>query len=134
MSPTTVTNFFAGRPVKRREFHTICKKLKLDWQEVADLPQITESESSKPSQKLQDNSSDIDALVREVRSRCCDKIQHLYSKIQLLNRQQIDVDKLYVDVYVIKKLALALLPNRGIRANERINNTQRLKGDSELAE
>jgi predicted NACHT family NTPase len=102
MSPTTVTNFFAGRPVKRREFHEICKKLKLNWQEVADLPPITESESSE---KLQDNDSDIDELVREMRSRCCDKIQHLYSKIQLLNRQQIDVDQLYVDVYVLEKLA-----------------------------
>jgi hypothetical protein len=49
--------------------------------------------------------SDIDELVQEVRSRCCDKIQHLYSKIQLLNRQQIDVDKLYVDVYVLEKLS-----------------------------
>jgi predicted NACHT family NTPase len=47
----------------------------------------------------------IDELVQEVRSRCCDKIQHLYSKIQLLNRQQIDVDQLYVDVYVLEKLA-----------------------------
>src|SRR5919199_1627556 len=101
MSPTTVTNFFAGRPVKRREFHEICKKLKLNWEEVADLPEITESE---PAEKFQDDSSDIGELVREVRSRCCDKIQHLYSKIQLLNRQQIDVDKLYVDVYVLEKL------------------------------
>jgi hypothetical protein len=92
-----VTNFFAGRPVKRREFHEICKKLKLNWQEVADLPRITESESSKPSQKLQDNSSDIDALVQEMRSLCCDKVQHLYSKIQLLNRQQIDIDQLDAD-------------------------------------
>lgn len=102
MSPTTVTNFFAGRPVKRREFHEICKKLRLNWQEVADLPQQDESE---PVEKLQNKGSDIDELVREVRSRCCDKIQHLYSKIQLLNRQQIDVDKLYVDVYVLEKLA-----------------------------
>jgi DNA-binding Xre family transcriptional regulator len=101
MSPTTVTNFFAGRPVKRREFHEICKKLKLNWQEVADLPQQDESE---PVEKLQNKGSDIDELVREVRSRCCDRVQHLYSKIQLLNRQQIDVDKLYVDVYVLEKL------------------------------
>jgi predicted NACHT family NTPase len=101
MSPTTVTNFFAGRPVKRREFHEICKKLKLNWQEVADLPQQDESE---PVEKLQNKGSDIDELVREVRSRCCDKIQDQYSKIQLLNRQQIDVDKLYVDVYVLEKL------------------------------
>ncbi|MBD2018517.1 NACHT domain-containing protein [Microcoleus sp. FACHB-53] len=103
MSPTTVTNFFAGRPVKRREFHAICKKLGLNnWQEVADLPQQDESE---PVEKLQNKGSDIDELVREVRSRCCDKILDLYSKIQLLNRQQIDVDKLYVDVYVLEKLA-----------------------------
>jgi predicted NACHT family NTPase len=102
MSPTTVTNFFAGRPVKRREFHEICKKLKLNWQEVADLPPITESE---PAETFQDSDSDIDELVRDVRSRCCDKILHLYSKIQLLNPQQIDVDKLYVDVYVLEKLA-----------------------------
>src|SRR5919202_4448442 len=102
MSPTTVTNFFAGRPVKRREFHAICKKLNLNWQEVVDLPQKTESEA--PNNK-QSNSSEIDELVQEVRSLYRDKIQHLYSKIQLLNRQQIDVDKLYVDVYVLEKLA-----------------------------
>ncbi len=47
----------------------------------------------------------IESLVQEVRSCCCDKIQHLYSKIQLLNRQQIDVDQLYVDVYVLEKLS-----------------------------
>ncbi len=47
----------------------------------------------------------IDELVREVRSLCCDKIQHLYSKIRLLNGQQIDIDKLYVDVYVLEKLS-----------------------------
>ncbi|MBE9130064.1 MULTISPECIES: NACHT domain-containing protein [unclassified Coleofasciculus] len=101
MSPTTVTNFFAGRPVQPRKFHAICKKLKLDWQEVTDLPKTVESGSIE---KNQDNGSDIDELVQEVRSRCCEKIQHLYSKIRLLNRQQIDVDKLYVDVYVLEKL------------------------------
>ncbi|NMF65889.1 hypothetical protein DP113_17670 [Brasilonema octagenarum UFV-E1] len=46
----------------------------------------------------------VDELVQQVRSRCCEKLQNLYSKIQLLNRQQIDVDILYVDVYVLEKL------------------------------
>ncbi len=41
-------------------------------------------------------------LIEQVRSRCCDKIQNLYSKIQLLNLQQIDVERLYVDVYVLE--------------------------------
>lgn len=104
ISPTTVTNFFAGRPVQDRKFHAICKKLKLDWQEVADLPSINQPESAD-KEKTQEQRADIDELVRQVRSRCCDKIQHLYSKIQLLNLQKIDVDKLYVDVYVLEKLA-----------------------------
>jgi predicted NACHT family NTPase len=101
MSRTTINKFFKGEPVDQKKFRVICKKLKLILEEVADLPKTVESE---PVEQNQDNNGDIDKLVQEVRSRCCDKIQHLYSKIQLLNRQQIDVDKLYVDVYVLEKL------------------------------
>jgi predicted NACHT family NTPase len=100
MSPTTVTNFFAGRPVKRREFHEICKKLRLDWQEVADLPPITESESSE---KLQDKGSDIDELVQEVRSLYRDKIQYDCGEMKLLNRQ-VSIDDLYTDVYILEDI------------------------------
>ncbi len=100
MSPTTVTNFFAGRPVKRREFHEICKKLRLDWQEVADLPQQDESE---PVEKLQNKGSDIDELVREVRSLYRDKIQYDCGQMQLLNRQ-VSIDDLYTDVYILEDI------------------------------
>jgi predicted NACHT family NTPase/DNA-binding Xre family transcriptional regulator len=102
MSRTTINKFFKGEPVEQKKFRVICKKLKLIVEEVADLPKTVES---KPVEQNQDNKGDIDELVQEVRSRCCDKVQHLYSKIQLLNRQQIDVDKLYVDVYVLEKLS-----------------------------
>lgn len=102
MSRGTIYKFLKGEPVQRKEFHEICKKLELEWKEVADLPGINQPESAE---KEQDSGTDIDELVREVRSRCCDKVQHLYSKIQLLNRQQIDVDQLYVDVYVLEKLS-----------------------------
>jgi predicted NACHT family NTPase len=102
MSRTTINKFFKGEPVEQKKFRGICKKLKLILEEVANLPKTVESE---PFEQNQDNNSDLDALVREVRSRCCDKIQHLYSKIQLLNLQQIDVDQLYVDVYVLEKLS-----------------------------
>jgi hypothetical protein len=102
MSRTTINNFFKREPVQRELFHEICKKLKLNWKEVAELPGINQPESAE---KKQEQGAYIDKLVREVRSRCCDKIQHLYSKIRLLNRQQIDVDQLYVDVYVLEKLS-----------------------------
>jgi predicted NACHT family NTPase len=100
MSRTTINKFFKGEPVEQKKFRAICKKLKLILEEVANLPKKFESE---PFEQNQDNNGDLDELVQEVRSRCCDKIQDQYSKIQLLNRQQIDVDKLYVDVYVLEK-------------------------------
>lgn len=47
----------------------------------------------------------INELIQQVRSHCCDKIQNLYSTVQLLNCQQIEVEQLYVDVYVLEKLS-----------------------------
>jgi flagellar biosynthesis regulator FlaF len=58
-----------------------------------------------------------------LRSHCCEKIQNLYSKIQLLNSQQIDVDLLYVDVYVLQNSASdsnATIP--GLRKNSNLRN------------
>lgn len=49
--------------------------------------------------------SDIDKTISEVRSRCCRTIEHLHKTIQLLNRRSIDVNKLYVDVYLLEDLA-----------------------------
>ncbi|MFB8788599.1 MAG: NACHT domain-containing protein [Potamolinea sp.] len=87
MSPTTITNFFAGRPVQRKQFHAICKKLKLDWQ-----PESPKQASS--------NISDIDELVREVRSHCCSKILTTCNHIQLYTLKKIDLDQLFVPVFV----------------------------------
>jgi len=101
-SLSTVKRFFAGMPISREAFHNICKVLELTWEEIAELPKDLAAESDE--QKL-DSHLDLEVLAQQVRSHCCDKIQHLYSKIQLLNRQQIDIDQLYVDVYVLEKLA-----------------------------
>jgi len=43
--------------------------------------------------------------VQEVRSHCCEAILDSYSKIRLLDDTRIDVDLLYVDVYVLEKLS-----------------------------
>lgn len=58
MSPTTITNFFAGRPVQRKNFHAICKKLKFDWQpESVTLPKAS---AESPSE-----TSSVDELVKQ---------------------------------------------------------------------
>lgn len=41
-------------------------------------------------------------LVQQVRSRASTKILNSFSKIRLLNKRQIEVDRLYVDVYVLE--------------------------------
>jgi len=98
---STISKFFNGHAVDRSVFHEICSKLGLTWNEIFERP----PEKPELEKKSQDNGCEIDTLVQQVRSRCCDKVQNLYSKIRLLNRQQIEVDKLYVDVYVLEKLA-----------------------------
>lgn len=44
----------------------------------------------------------VDELLQQVRSRASTKILDLFSQIQLLNKRQVAVDHLYVDVYVLE--------------------------------
>jgi predicted NACHT family NTPase len=63
------------------------------------------SENSEDSSIIDSGELSIDALVRDVRSRCCEAILENYSKIRLPDDTRIDVDLLYVDVYVLEKLS-----------------------------
>ncbi|MGH8002752.1 MAG: NACHT domain-containing protein [Brasilonema sp.] len=114
ISSQTVDKFFTCQKVDKPYFIGICEALELDWQEIAESPPKNESQPEKKNKEnSSEKNSDINKLVQQVRQHCCDKIQHLYSKIRLLNLKQIDVDKLYVDVYVLEKLSsvcLATIP------------------------
>lgn len=44
----------------------------------------------------------LDELIRQVQSQASTKILNLFSQIQLLNKLQVEVDHLYVDVYVLE--------------------------------
>jgi predicted NACHT family NTPase len=46
--------------------------------------------------------------ITEVRARVCQKIQEQHSKIRLLNLNEIGVDQLYVDVWVLQRLSSSL--------------------------
>ncbi|KAB8317255.1 NACHT domain-containing NTPase [Tolypothrix campylonemoides VB511288] len=110
-----VHKFFTRQRVDKPYFIGICNALGLQWQEIIaeSAPKNESQPEKKNEEKSSDKNSDIDKLVQQVRQHCCDKIQHLYSKIRLLNLLQIDVDKLYVDVYVLEKLSsvcLATIP------------------------
>ena len=108
LSRTTVTKFFNREAIQLDSLQRICEELTLPWREIIDLSENTELELStqeQSSSSSQSSISDIDALVGEVRSRCCEAILDSYSKIRLLDDTRIDVDLLYVDVYVLEKLS-----------------------------
>ncbi|MEO8891332.1 MAG: NTPase (NACHT family), partial [Coleofasciculaceae cyanobacterium] len=91
MSRTTINNFFKGEPVQRKQFHAICKKLKLDWQP-----------ESSPSQN---DVLDIDQLVREMRSHIQPLIQQRCGTMRVLDMTQpIDLDKIYTHVNILEKI------------------------------
>lgn len=99
MSRTTITNFFSHKPVDTAKFRKICQALRLNPDKVAEKPKADHIGPTKKS------NYEIDELVRQVRSPCCDKILREHSKIRLLTREEIEVDQLYVDVWVLERLS-----------------------------
>ncbi len=95
MSPTTITNFFAGRPVQRKQFHTICKKLKLDWQ-----PDQTQPSPLKPE------NSELDELVQAVRTQIRPLIQERCGTMRVLDMSQpIGLGEIYTHVNILEKIS-----------------------------
>ncbi|MBW4538532.1 MAG: NACHT domain-containing protein [Myxacorys chilensis ATA2-1-KO14] len=90
VSRTTLTAFFKCEPVREAEFRKIAFALYLDekdWQ-VFSEPAIASNEED---------------WIEEVRSRCCEKILYQHGTIQLLNQTEIEVDQLYVDVWLLNR-------------------------------
>lgn len=92
MSRTTINNFFKGEPVQRKQFHAICKKLKLDWQ------------PESPKQPLTDFSN-LDALVLDIRDRIRPIIQERCGTMRVLDMNQpIGLDDIYTHVNILEKI------------------------------
>lgn len=108
LSRTTVTKFFNREPIQLDSLQRICEELTLPWKEIIDLSENAELELGREEQNAnssQSSISDIDTLMGKVRSHCCEAILDNYSKIRLLDDTRIDIDLLYVDLYVLEKLS-----------------------------
>ncbi|BAZ54258.1 putative signal transduction protein containing Nacht domain (plasmid) [Nostoc sp. NIES-4103] len=98
-----VSKFFAGEPVSRSCFVQICQKLGLSWQKVAGLPEDLASEATT---KVQPNSFDLNALVREIRQKRLDKIQDQCSTVQMLDiAQAIPIVDIYTNINVLEEIS-----------------------------
>jgi predicted NACHT family NTPase len=130
MSRTTVTAFFKQQPVREAEFRKLCLALRLNWQEVSKVQAIpAESFANAPQQKndldtfvgqvqnlaclirlnftlrlcIKGIDDAIDALIEPVREHCRQKILTQHSRMRLLSGEEIGVDQLYVDVWVLNR-------------------------------
>lgn len=91
MSRTTVTVFFKQKPVREAEFRRICLALRLNWQEVS-MVQTIASKSRNETDPLQ-----------QVREHCRQKILSQHSRMRSLSGEEIGVDQLYVDVWLLNR-------------------------------
>lgn len=102
LSPSTIHNFFAGKPVDRTNFLLICDALALNIQEVADLFPDAETE---PDDQKQDTSFNIDALAQEVRQKIRDSIVTRCGTIRVLDMSQpIGLNDIYTKVNILEKI------------------------------
>jgi predicted NACHT family NTPase len=106
MSRTTITAFFKLEPVREAEFRKICSGLRLNWQEVSGVKAIAPpSQTGEADQAiaLPNEDNRIDALIPQVREHCRQKILNQHSRMRLLSGDEIGVDQLYVDVWVLNR-------------------------------
>ncbi len=103
ISRATVQNFFAGKSIGRENFHSICQKLKLPWQEIVELNQDPEDYL----QQKEDNDCDaIDNLVAELRHYGRANIQQKCGIMRVLDMSQpIELKDIYTDVNILEKIS-----------------------------
>jgi len=105
MSRTTVTAFFKQEPLREAEFRKICFDLRLNWQLVSEVkssaPQLQQEETGNPT-PLQSEKM-FEAILQRVRNHCRQKILSQHSRMRLLSGEEIGVDQLYVDVWLLNR-------------------------------
>lgn len=100
ISRTTVQNFFAGKPIGRENFHKICRRLGLPWQEIAQLPQDPMGDRSPASSC--NNSELVETLRRQQNAR----IQHQCGTVRVLDMCcPTDLNQIYTDVKVLEQVS-----------------------------
>lgn len=104
MSRTTVTAFFKQQPVREAEFRKLCLALRLNWEDVSAIkatPVQADGAAVKPTVSPANNN--FETLVQQVREHCRQKILNQHSRMRLLSGEEIGVDQLYVDVWLLNR-------------------------------
>ncbi len=101
ISRATLQNFFAGKSIRRENFYKICQKLRLPWQEIADL----ELKSEKETLVVSKSQIDIDALVQQMRQQGSASIQQKCGCMRVLDMSQpMALNDIYTSVNLLEKI------------------------------
>ncbi|WP_439566481.1 NACHT domain-containing protein, partial [Gloeocapsopsis crepidinum] len=113
VSRSTVQKFFAGKPVGRENFHKICQRLELPWQDVAEL-ENWEEETADLIEEVElvqlglahfSSRCDLDVLVQDIRDKVRTTIQQRCGLMRVLDMSQpIELNNIYTKVNLLKKI------------------------------
>ncbi len=96
-SRQTIWSLLQGNPIDCDVFMEVCTQLEMNWEEIAE-PEVPEQE--------QNNSPNIDALVREVRSRAYADIKERTGTMRMLRvNHPVPVTDIYVDLNILKRVS-----------------------------
>ena len=103
----SVWKFFTGRPIERHIFIDLCFQLNLDWQEIADLPQVSLTQNQQQNQSPATKQLDLAELVKIARSHLPGQIQAqcgtLRSSLEMARPLQLD--RIYTPVKILTHLS-----------------------------
>ena len=96
ISRSTISKFFNGKNVERYVFEEICGKLSLKWEEIFEPP---------PDEEEGNNSSQIDALVQDIRQKVRADIKLFCGSMRVLDMTQpIELGSIYTQVNILQKI------------------------------
>ena len=103
LSRATVQNFFAGKAIAKENFHKICQKLKIAWQEVAELE--FEIENDFPV-IVTESPTDIATQVEQLRYSGSASLQQKCGCMRVLDMSQpIALNDIYTSVNLLEKIS-----------------------------
>lgn len=151
----SVWKFFAGRPIERHIFIDICFQLDIEWQDIADLPELNPDTSSElPNSELKQNSQDwpdklrtaegeasLNLLLGQIQAQCGIvqsffdvnqplKLDRVYTEVNVLtslsNQRWLEVSDLQTSSAVFKRFDLSKSNRQTISALDAITNNSKL--------
>lgn len=103
VSLASIHSFLQGQPLEREDFEQICAILGLDWQEIAEISQLSEDFAlDSPSEDAIEPS--IGAIAPLARKRASEKMIEAYCRVQLASGQWVTSENFEFDVYQVDKI------------------------------